>query len=387
MTAFSSYLKILKKNIGGVIIYVALFMVITMLFSSFGKDTVDPSFTMKKLNIAVIDRDNTELSKGFKDYIGSIHNIVDIEDKMETLQDNLFYRNISYILIIPKGYEAKLSQGNLDHLVENVKVPNSFEGIFADQQVDQYLKTVSSYLKAGYEPMKALTLSIESLKKATEVTMLNANSETTQQQTDIMFFFFQYMAFVLISIILIGLCPILLVFNQTDLKKRIDVSSLSLKVKNRQLILFSLFFSIAIWLAFVVLSIIMNGTKLLTTAGLLCMINSFIFTLVCLSITYLASLLIKSKNAISIISNVVGLGMSFICGVFVPQSIMSEQVLSASRVLPAYWYMHAHNIIANYTGSTTQLKTIIADFGILFGFALAILAISLVVSKVKHDNV
>ena len=386
MQAFNCYLKILKKNIGGVIIYLIIFMIVTILFSNFGGDTVENNFSMKKLNIAVIDRDNTQLSKGFKDYLGTIHNIVDVKDDVESLQDNLYYRNVSYILYISKGYEEKLSNGNLDNLVENVKVPNSFEGIFADQQVDQYFKTISSYLKSGYEPEKALTLTKESLEKAIDVTVVDTGVATIEQQADKMFFFFQYLAYVLICVSMVGLGPILLTFSKPDLKKRIDVSALSLKSKNRQLITFSFFFTIAIWFAFILLAFVMNGTKIFSTAGLLCMLNSFIFSLICLSITYLVSLLIKSKNAISIISNVLGLGMSFLCGIFVPQSIMSEKVLSISRILPGYWYMDAHNILVNYDGSASQVSRILADFGILFGFAVVILAVSLVVSKVKQEN-
>ena len=386
MQAFNQYLKILKKNLGGVIIYLMIFMAITSLFSSFGSDTAKDSFSMKKLNIAVLDRDNSQLSIGFKEYMGSIHHIVDMEDNVESLQDNLYYRNVSYILIIPKGYGEKLSQGNLNQLVENIKVPNSFEGIFADQQIDQYLKTISSYLKVGYEPAKALTLTKGSLAKSTEVTMIDEGATTTESQTDKMFFFFQYLAYVLVCVTIVGLGPILLTFSKPDLKKRIDVSALSLPAKNRQLIFFSFFFTVAIWLIFMILAYILCGTKIFSTAGLLCMLNSFIFALISLSITYLVSLILKTSGSLSIISNVLGLGMSFICGVFVPQSYMSEKVLSVSRILPGYWYMDAHNKLVDYNGSSSQVKTIFADFGILLGFAVVILAVSLVVSKVKRDN-
>ena len=386
MQAFSIYLKILKKNLGSVIIYLCIFLMVTVLFSSFGTESGPDAFNMKKLNIAVLDRDNTQLSKGFKDYMGSIHNIVDVEDEVEKLQDNLYYRNITYILMIPKGYGEQLSSGNLDNLVENVKVPNSYNGLFVDQQINQYLKTLSSYLKSGVDANQALTLTNESLSEATEVKMLETKTTTSQPESNTMFFFFQYLAFVLINVLLVGLGPILLVFNKQDIKRRIDVSALSLRNKNKQLIFFSLFFSIAVWFCFMLLAFVINGIEIFSVGGLLCILNSFVFTIVCLSITYLVALLIKSNNVIAIVSNVLGLGMSFLCGIFVPQSILSEQVLSVSRVLPGYWYMHAHNTIIEFTGSSAQVRTIIADLGILFSFAIVILAISLVISKLKKEN-
>lgn len=386
MQAFKTYLKILKKNIGGVFIYITIFMLITVIFSSIFEDPVKSSFTMKKLNIAVIDRDNSELSKGLKNYMESIHNVIDIKDDVETLQDNLYYRNISYILIIPDGYGEKLSQNNLDHLTENVKVPNSFDGIFVDQQIDQYLKTLSSYLLAGYKPAKALSSTTESLAEATKVTMVSKNTDEVQNTTDPMYFFFQYLGYVFICIIIIGLGPILLTFNNPDIKRRIDVSSQSLKTKSRHLILFSCFFSITMWFLFMILGMAMNGTRVFRTEGLLMMANCLIYIIVSLSITYLISLVVTKPSVLTILSNIIGLGMSFLCGIFVPQSIMSEKVLSVSRILPAYWYMDAHNTLMSYEGSTSQIKTICADYGIMFGFAIAYLAIGLVISKLKQEN-
>ena len=386
MQAFNGYLKVLKKNLGGAFIYIVIFMVITVCFSNVSEDPVNTAFAMEKLDIAVIDRDNTELSKGFKDYLGTIHNLVEIDDDKEALQDNLFYRNVSYILFIPQGYSDQLTKGNIDHLVENVKVPNSFEGIFMDKQVDQYIKTVAAYVKAGLETDKCLSLTKESLGEATEVTKLEAEDKVSAAESNPLLFFYQFFAYVLICIIIIGLGPILLQFSQPDIKRRIDVSSLSLRKKNKQLIAFSFLFSTCVWLAFVLLSMVVYGAKMFTTTGLLCIINSFLYMLVSLSITYLITLLVKKKSALSLISNVVGLGMSFLCGIFVPQQYMSEKVLSVARILPGYWYMDAHNAIGQYGGTTAELQKICADYGIVFGFAIAILAISLVISKVKQGE-
>ncbi len=386
MQAFKSYLKILNHNKGGIIIYVIIFMVITVLFSSIGKDSTATGFAMTQLDVAVIDRDNTDASKGLTNYIGSIHNIVDIDDTKESMQDNLFYRNVNYILIIPEGYGEQLSQGNIDEIINNVKVPNSFEGIFVDRQVDQYLKTMVSYVKSGYDTKEALSLTTDNLKVETTVSMLEENTSSEDSGTDPIFFYYQYMAYVLLCITIVGLGPILMVFNKPDLKKRIDVSALNLKTKNRQLITFSIVFSIALWSIFVILSGILFGKSIFTTTGLFCMCNSLIFSFICLAITYLITMIFKSLNSISSVSNVLGLGMSFLCGVFVPQEVMAPSVLNASRILPAYWYIHAHNTIVKYIGSSSQIRTILADFGIQLGFAVALLAICLMVSKMKRDN-
>ena len=85
--------------------------------------------------------------------------------------------------------------------------------------------------------------------------------------------------------------------------------------------------------------------------------------------------------------NVLSLGMSFLCGVFVPVSLLSEGVRSVSRFLPVYWYEQVVKIIAdNAVFSTEQFQKIWQCIGIQLLFAAAILSVGLVISKYKQQE-
>lgn len=382
MQVYKCFLKIMKKNILPCIIYFSIFLVLILMMTSNGNSAVTNAFSSEKVDLAVIDRDNSTLSKGVKEYLGSLHNLVDLEDNKDKLQDSLYYREVSYILILPKGFEDNIINGTLSDIVENVKVPNSYAGTFIDSQVDQYIKTLAANLT--YQPSKeeAVKASSQTAAISTDVTMLDHKTESANRPFT---YYFKYLPYVLICIVLIGLGPILMVFHSKDIKARMESSAISLRYTNIQLILGCFSFLVIYWGLFVIVAFLLYGRNLLTTEGLLTLLNTFVFALVCLSITFFISMLINSVDALNMIGNTLGLGMSFLTGIFIPQEYLGKSVLAFAKLLPSYWYINASDILSNYNQTGSELKTVFVDIGIELLFAVAIMAIALVVSKYKRN--
>ena len=381
MQVYKTFFKIINKNKGSLILYAVIFLVLTFLLSSGRKEKATLSFSQSKLPIAVIDRDNTELSKGLSDYLGTIHTLVSIKDDMTEMQDNLYYRNIEYILIIPEGFEQKLLDGQLEDLTQNVKVPDSYNGTFVDQQVNQYLKVLNTYLQSGSSPKEALSLTSKISSETTTVTFQNQDSKPVREN---IFYYFQYLPYIFICIMLDGLGPILLVYNKKEISDRMEASSLSLKAKNIQLILGCITFLFVIWLLFILPASFLYSQSFFSEIGFYLIANSLIFAIVCIGITLLASLLVKTSNVLNMVGNTVGLGMCFLCGIFVPREIMDPNVINFSKLLPAYWYIEVQNVLYNFTGSQEQLTTIFISYGVQILFALALLSIAILITKLKR---
>ena len=107
------------------IIYVIIFLFLSLLMSSFGNKTLEDSFQQKELDIAVIDRDRTQSSQALAAYLADLHHVIPLEDDPEVFTDELFARNVTYILIIPKDYEKNLLDGAYENLLEHYTVPGS----------------------------------------------------------------------------------------------------------------------------------------------------------------------------------------------------------------------------------------------------------------------
>ena len=129
----------------------------------------------------------------------------------------------------------------------------------------------------------------------------------------------------------------------------------------------------------------MYGSYMLTGKGLLLLLNSFIFSLASVSIGFLVGNIVKSKNTMSVASNVIVLGTCFISGVFVEQSLLSKQVLKLASFTPNYWYVKANNGIVALSGySLESLSSIFLNMLVVMGFAVSILLVTLVIIKQKR---
>ena len=111
-------------------------------------------------------------------------------------------------------------------------------------------------------------------------------------------------------------------------------------------------------------------------------LNVLVNLLVTISIALLLSNFIENTNILSVFANIIGLGLSFISGVFVPQEILSEGVLKVAKCFPTYWYVDVVSKIHETTGNL-MLADISMGLGIQLLYAVALFALSLVATKYK----
>lgn len=71
MTVFKGYMKIVRKNIGLILMYFAIFMGLTILFQQFSGIDVVMDYQAESVRVAVVDEDGGSLAKGLQKYLGS----------------------------------------------------------------------------------------------------------------------------------------------------------------------------------------------------------------------------------------------------------------------------------------------------------------------------
>ena len=114
MTVFKGYMRIMKKNTGLILLYLCIFFGVTMaLQAAAGKETYT-SYESEKIKIGVVDKDNGPLAEGLVKWFENTHHVTMLEDNREKLQEELFYRNIEYIVVIPEDfYESCMVTGKV----------------------------------------------------------------------------------------------------------------------------------------------------------------------------------------------------------------------------------------------------------------------------------
>lgn len=385
MQIYKVFFKVVYKNLPQIMIYVVVFVSMAAAFANMYSNPVDINFAETKANIAFINYDtDSRIAEGLKNYLSKNANIVNIPDDTKKLQDALFFRRVEYIVRVPEGFTEGLVGGKEVQL-EKTTFPGSASGIHLDNIINKYLNTVKIYSSnienISFEQL--LSYVDADLSQETEVRFNSSINATPKHQNVV--YYYNYLAYSMFAILILGVCSVAIVFNNKDLKKRNLCSPVRLKNMNFQMVLANISFALLTWFALVFASFIMYRSYMFTVRGLLFLLNSLVFTFAALSISYLIANVIKSRGAMSAAANVVSLGTCFISGIFVPQVFLGKTVLRIASFTPNYWYVKSNNIIADLSYFNMEnLAPVFMNMLIIIGFAVAMLSVTLAVIKQRR---
>lgn len=388
MQVFKAFMKTAYKSFPSIMLYFIIFTALALLMAFAYNDTSSSSFKSVELQVGIIDEDHSDASDALIRYMDSMHELTALENQRDVLLDRLFYRDVEYILVIPENFEKNLLSGKETHLFDTIQIPGIYSSAFVDQQINAYLKTVKLYLAGGYSLEDALAHSTENFTDtANDVEIIDFNEDTKKSSSLVgIFSFYQFIPYVLASMILCGLTPILTTFWQKDLSKRISCSSTSLFSRNVQLALGSIVYALFNWGLFILTSRIFYGAEVFSEKGLLCILNSFMLLPLSVALSLVIGSFSPSWNVTNMINNVISLGMSFVCGIFIPQSQLGENVLAVSKFLPFYWYVKNNDLISGASEEVFTYDAFWQNIGVQALFIIAVFTIALVTSKMKTSN-
>lgn len=386
MQVFKAYFKIIKRHFLQLMIYVLIFFGLAALFSispnNVGGNT---DFTQEKQNIAIINRDeNSALIQGFTDYLSQNATIIPLEDSEEALKDALFFRQVKYIVTIPKNFTTDF-MGGKESTVYDDAVPDSSEAIYLNQMTNQYFNTAQLYKKSLSDATQETIVS----KTATS---LASTTRTTLDKTSIESdippygFYFSFLPYAMICVVTLGVTSIMIVFNNPDMKHRNTCAPIRLRNFNFQLTLATTVYGLTVWAVSIIAAFLLydiTGESL--PLVLMCGLNALLMTFVSISIAFLIGMFIQNYNIQNAITNVIALGLSFLSGVFVSQDLLSDTINTIASFNPVYWYIKNNDAILSLNNFTSQsLEPIFTGMLVIVGFIIAIFGVALMISKYQQ---
>lgn len=382
MTVFKGYLLLMKRNIKVLLLYLVLFFILTLLIQKFmGDDKNLNDGTDVTLNVAVIDRDQTHFSEAFVNWLGGHHHLISMEDSQEVLQESMFYGNLDYIIFLPADFEEHILSGR--ETLSVVEKPGSYQGIFVRQQINQFLGTVQTFVQCGYSSSKALALAADQDSLETAVEMVDRNGhggETPKYIT-----MFKYLSYFYIAVLCYCLGTVILIMRDKELHRRIQCSGVSSFRQNAQTLLACLLAGVPLWCISLIMLFVLYGRDMLADPHLvLLLLNSFLMMLTGLAVAFFVGNAAPSAGVINSIVNVAALGMCFLCGVFVPMSMLSG-VKPLSQLLPVYWFVTATNLLGDYkTLDQDMWQELMMAYVIQLCTGALLFAVSLVIRKIRE---
>ncbi|MCH4193346.1 MAG: ABC transporter permease [Butyrivibrio sp.] len=376
---FRMFFQIAKKHAGAIGIYIFIFLMLTFWISGVQQKSETAMFSADQLKVCIEDQDRTPASSALSDYLASRHHIIAAADDPQITEDNLYYRYVDYVLTIPKGFSQKLQNGSTENLVSVQTVPGSTNSRFIDEQISQYIKALQMYLAGGQTQAQAIQSTETSLAALSSPAVMTFSSNVSDINVSF-YYYMRYLPYVLLNTIILGVGIVLTIFRKKDFSDRIRCSAISGRSFERQMILASITFSVAVWAFFLAVGFCIYRSSMLGLKPAIGILNTFLFTIVSLSIAYLScSLSTGTKtgtSTVSMFANVISLGMAFLCGIFVNQSLLGPQVLTVAHFLPAYWYIRLNDRLMNLSTNAIDFHEVILCFGIEILFIIANLSLA-----------
>lgn len=376
MTVFKTFLKILNKNKFIIIMYT----VILLIFAGTNMTTSDNNvnFESSKPKILIVNNDNDKLGDNLIKYMGSVTDIQEIDNNL--IDDALFNRQIHYVIYIPENYTKNFMDGKNPEL--EIKKVNTYEASLTEMELKRYIKVSNEYVKSNDNVDELINKVNNTLNKNVNVELV---SKRNVEKIGRVSFYYNFACYSIMASLLYVICLILSSFRTEKIRKRTIISSMNYKKLNRSLLLSNCLLSICLWLIYVVFSIILTGSTMFSITGLIYIINSLLITLCTTSMAFLIGNIIQSKNAINGIVNVVALGSSFLCGVFVPASMLPNVVLGAGHLLPAYWYVRTNDLLVDIeVFNLNTLKPVFMNMLVIILFTILFAIISNIIYKKKR---
>lgn len=388
MRVFKLYFKILKKSIPNLLIYIGILVLFTIMLTINFKSSSDNTFTDIKVRTALINHDKDSLLlKEFKNYLEKSSDFIEIDNTKKSMQDALFFRNVSYIISIPEGFTEDFLDGK-DPIINKYTLPDSSTNHKVDLAINNFLNTGRVYINNLENISEGELVKVISKDLDVNIDGVLYSKEGNGVDNTPMVTYYNYLVYAILSILILGVSDIMMAFTNIDIKRRNLASPISLFSIQIQQIFGHLAFALLCVILFVFFGSVVYRASPFNKTSMLFILNLISFTFAALSIAYLVGSLTKSRDITNGISNVIGLGLSFISGVFVPMEFLGETTLQIARFTPAYWYTTANIAIGNLsTFSIDQVSPIYGNMLIQLGFAIAIFAIALVVNKKKSREV
>ena len=378
MTVFKGHMKIIGQNKMLILLYVAIFFGCTILFQSTAGKT-ETRYQAEKLNIGIVDEDGGSLAESLTEYLGNLHHLIPIENDVSEIQEKLYYREVDYVVRIPKNFYKKCIEG--DEKLSVTKIPDTYSGSYVDQQINSFLNNARTYQASGFTEAE----SASALEKTQSVKVTFSNDEKSIEDAPYVYYF-RYMPYLFLALFGFVMGNILIVFQNPNLKKRMAASPVSGRRQSLEGILCMSLEGLTLWIFVIVIGILFYGRDFYTSENFVYyLLNSVSMLFVDIALAYLMGTIAPNRDALTGIANIISLGMCFLGGVFVPLEFMGSHVKAVSHFLPIYWYEKANDLLANFAHMTVSIREQFFKAVIIqLVFVGAFICLTLVIEKYKR---
>lgn len=355
------------------------------------QDPSSPS-APSKAAIALVDRDDTAISRALQDALALTDELVDVDDEAIALQDVLAKDQADIVLIIPSGFGSELISAARDGRdlprLDMATGGDMQTAALATQRATRWASLVAA--QAALDPALDAAGIVQAVDEASRVEPAIKVLESTSGSTAAsrLAFYLTFSSYTVTSSVIVVAGMVLSTLNAPDIRRR----QLSSPTSTWRLGLGGiagcgvLALAVCIWVS--VVGIVVAGAVPLLSHALpqvaLALLSLAVFSLVPLALAYTLAQCGFKEEALNAIANLGGMVMSFLGGAWVPLSLMGPGVQAAARFTPTYWMYTAVTEALSAKAITADVaQTVLGSLGVIALFAGAIASAGLVASRIR----
>lgn len=375
MTVFKYFLKLASRQRGVILLYLGIFILISLLTSS-SMEKAPAGFATIKPTVKIIQEDHSALADRLAAYLRTQGIESELDLKEADAKEILFSGAVSSLIVIPETFSQDFAAGR-----EAVRVytdDRKMEAVLFNNTIQKYLMFLKADAKVhgAADPARIET----ALRTQAEVTINNTAAVNGFEAAAQWFrFYFNFISYVMLSILIMISGLIMSEFNDENIKRRNSIIPSSSTRFQLHMVAAQVLLALGIAAMFLVIGFVMKGTEAPGLNWAAHTQNAFTFALAALALSFLINSITRKTVVHTSLATVLSLGSAFISGVMVPIDFLNANVITLAKFFPTYYYVQATNLIMDGSGYLQSL-------GIQLLFALLFLVLGLTITKLRQGE-
>ncbi len=398
MQLYKNFFRMIRAHRGVVILYLAIMVIYTvsMIYSApyaFDQNkTVDTEKSANYSNLVVTlrDHDHSELSQGVQRFLETCGDVnVDETSSEERINDILYFRLVDFYIEIPEGFQESVEAGEepaMSYISHSQVSGNTFSFV---NDVDSFVNVYRSYRAMGLPSDESVAKALETSVADVSFAIVSEAEEAKagDARSYALYMSLMFFCFTCLCVMCTAIGAVIIESNKKMVSDRIDVSPVPASKRNWSNFAGLMTCAGVIILAMMFFALVYGrGTEMIRKYTWVILLNLITTTFYVSALTLFVCSFSPKASSLNLISNSLGLSMSFLCGIYVPFEVLGKSVQTFAHFLPFFWSGKVLNTI--YAGSgmnyTYSAGSIFSSLGVQVLFGVAFLLLAMIVRKTRR---
>lgn len=368
MIVFKYFLRLVWRFKKLILIQVAVFLMFTFISTQSGP-SANQEFNDTPLTIAIVVPKTSPIAEDFIAYLSEKNKVTRVDADEKTLREQVYTDAIDGAIILPENMERTVMEQLSDvQVIVNEQIVSAS---VLKMDVNQYFTFAHAVVKSGEFDAERLR---HVLNQQAETEIITRNGVDQGNYTLIWGKnYFNMLGYMFIMLFMSLLGVIMADFEGAGVTIRQKISALSLVRINRQKFLGGAVTVAGLFAVFIAFAICIQPSLLRFHELYHYIAIAVVSALTILSLTYLCITIAGDKKIVyNSLSTVLGLGLAFTSGVFVPIEFIGEGVQQFAKLFPLYYLVQANAAVVQHESYLQPLLIMVLFMLTYFVMALTI---------------